>query len=820
MTTAVPPVTITDTPVSRVRQPANLVGMMASALGIILVLVIAAYAYGTTTGVTDDVRSFGAVLGQILAVPVNILEGLVVIGIPVAVLIELAVRRLTRQVLNAIIAFALGAGLAMAAVFLIAHLGTDAFIHKLSVPLGDAERLTIPAFVSACTGLLVSAGPRRRRTTVRWSSTVLLVAVLVLVVTAASSLPGMLTALLLGAFAGHATQYVMGVTSERAYGQDLVEALTRLGFAPSSITRVERHEREEVSRRYHCEATRIPLTSRTQAAPGSPAPTPSPAAPALDTPSATPTPYTLLVLDGDLQAISLATRLWRAIRFRGVDLGAGFSLKSIAERNALLLYAAHAAGLDSPQLLGFTLQGDSAVLVVEDIPGATPLRELDTVTDAWCDHAWEQLTTAHAAGLVHRRLSEDRLYAAGDRAILTGWDQGETAATLLSERLDLAQLLTVIALKTSPERALASAQRNLDASTLVALGPLLQAAALPASTNAEVRRHQGFMKNLREALTSTVPDVSVEPTELFRFSPKTIIMTVMSIVAVVVVITTINLAEITAALHHASPGWIALAFGFAVLPWLGAAMALIAFAPGRLPLGRSVLVQMASSFIALAAPAGIGPAGVNLRYMTRRKISLPQALATTALVQVAQITVTVIILLTMVLTSGQAGLVTLPSGTMLLAVGVILGVVAILMAIPNVRRWAWKQALPTLQQLRPRLMAALSQPTRLVFGLVGNVLHALAYVFSFYAVLYALGHPLPLVDAAVIYLVGNTVGALIPTPGGVGGVEGALIAGLSAAGIPAAIGVSATIVFRVVSYWVQIPMGWVAMRFVERAGDI
>jgi uncharacterized protein (TIRG00374 family) len=60
----------------------------------------------------------------------------------------------------------------------------------------------------------------------------------------------------------------------------------------------------------------------------------------------------------------------------------------------------------------------------------------------------------------------------------------------------------------------------------------------------------------------------------------------------------------------------------------------------------------------------------------------------------------------------------------------------------------------------------------------------------------------------------------VPTPGGVGGIEGALIAGLSAAGVAVALATPATLLFRLVTYWLRVPIGWVAMKYLESRHDI
>ena len=82
------------------HHPADLLGLVVSTLGIAVVMLIAVYARGTAVGVAQDVQAVNSLLRGILVVPVTVLEGLVTIVAPVAVLAELATRRLWRQVLE------------------------------------------------------------------------------------------------------------------------------------------------------------------------------------------------------------------------------------------------------------------------------------------------------------------------------------------------------------------------------------------------------------------------------------------------------------------------------------------------------------------------------------------------------------------------------------------------------------------------------------------------------------------------------------------------------------------------------------------------
>lgn len=816
-------VRVVDTPEERVRHPRALVWMIGCALGVAGVMVLSVVAHGTTEGVTEDVRSFNDLLATILFVPVAVLQGLVSLFAPVAVMIELGVRRLGRQIVESIVAGIVGLLLGVLTTVLVRHLGSDELVRGMSVwERGTGYVLTIPEYAVAVTAMLTVAGPATRRRTVRISWNLMFAALLIVLITGQVSLPGVLVALLLGRLAGSSVQYVSGTRSERAYGPDLVAAVRRAGFTPTSLARVHalaEHAGDQTVRH------RTP-----DAAPD------DPAALALSR-TGNNRVYALycdddvrrdvVVLDGDRQVVGLITRLWQALRLRGIEGRAAISLKAVAERTALLSYAATAAGVRTPRLLGIGESGDSIALVLEHASPAVSLRDLpdDDVRDDVLAEAWEQLGRAHAAGLTHRALTQDVLLThrdadGGPHVWITGWEQGDIASSPLSRRLDLVQMLALIGLRVGPRRAVASAVRALPDADIAAIGPLIQSIALPRTTREEVRRTKGLLGELRDALVERLPEASVQPQRISRFSARTVLTTTLMIIAIAVIVTTINFNEIAQAVREANPWWIAVAFALAITTWFGAGLTLVAFSPARVPIGRATLTAAAGSFVALAAPAGIGPAALNLRLLTQRGVSMSMAVATVALVQVSQFVVTVLLLVALSIFTGSGALVELPSPAVLITLaGVALAVVATLL-MPPVRRWGMGYIGPRLAQVWPRLAQMLSHPGRLALGVAGNLIMTLGYIIALWCCLAAFGESLSLVDIALVNLVGNALGALIPTPGGLGGVEGALTAGLTAAGVPATIAFSATILYRLCTYWGRVPMGWIAMRYLERKGDL
>lgn len=872
-------VRIIDTPEVRVHHPSDLLGLVLGVLGIALTLLLAVYAHGTTSGVTEDVQSVASLLRQILIFPVAVLESLVTLIVPVTVLVELSVRRLWRQSLEAIGAGFAGLLVGALITWLVVRFAALTLERGLSVYLDGHWTVTVPAYVSAVAGLVTAAGSRGQRRTVAWSWNLLWISLGVVLITGQVSLPGAIIAVLAGRIAGLAVRYVSGVQSERAYGSALVDGIRRAGFEPVRLVRV------------HDAAAPVPAVPATPAARSLPA---TPAVTGVDgvpqvlgesrvldesgattgaAPVLTPLPHSartennrvytmttvdgreleVVVMDGDRQVIGVLSRLWRSLRLRGIDGRTVVSLRQAAERAALLSYAARAAGVRTPQLLAVS-EAEESMLFVQDHPAdAVPLCDLpvEDLTDDILEAVWGQVRLAHAAGIAHRALTSANVLVSptpspsstsisssiststsdgpsgsgapeAPEVWITGWETGDVASSELARRMDLTQMVALLAVRVGARRALASATSVLPDDDIAAIGPMLQTIALPRRTREEVRARKEVLSELRTALIERLPEASVEPERLVRLGGRTVLMVVLTVAAAIALLTSINVPEITHALAASDWRWSVVAFALGVLTLGGAALSFVAFSPVKLPVWRAILVQTAATFIALAAPAGLGPAALNMRMLTRRGVTASLAIATVALVQVSQIVVTVSLLVVLTVVSGSDETAKFaPSGSTLVWIALVVALVASAFLVPAVRRWVATKSLPVLRQTWPRLIEILGQPSRLALGLSGNVVMMMGYVLALDAALAAFGQHLSLVQVAIIYLGGNAAGAVLPTPGGLGSIDAALIALLgTVGGINFGVATSVAVLFRLMTFWLRIPLGWVSMRALQRSGEL
>ena len=154
------------------------------------------------------------------------------------------------------------------------------------------------------------------------------------------------------------------------------------------------------------------------------------------------------------------------------------------------------------------------------------------------------------------------------------------------------------------------------------------------------------------------------------------------------------------------------------------------------------------------------------------------------------------------------------------AAGAVVVVAAVVLTIPKARTWAWAKIEPTYRQVWPRLVWVMSNPMRLALGGGGALTLSLSYILSFSASLWAFGYTVPFAVLAITYLASNTVGSIVPSPGGIGPVELALTAGLVAAGVPYGVALSTAIVYRLVTFWIPIPVGWLSLQRLQKVGDL
>ncbi len=821
------PVYIADRilPVRRRRE--DLVDVVISLIAILFIWTIGALASATTRGVTMDVLSFQLVR-QILILPVSITEGLIILTTPILVIVSLALRKRLQAIIQVLVT-SLVAAVGGWIIILLTGLLPSELTAPLSVDRALATQgsqtgiaIAINLVIVTLCALFTSAGEAQSMKAIKWGWTGLWIILILGVLRSSMTLPVAFISVFLGRAFGSGSRWIMGYDDQRAKGAKLVEALLNIGITPSRIVRTDLDTTEEplatwaVAENSRGRLTQMPadlgdmgvtVTRR----------------PSHDHHrhyqawSDTGLAYEIIAMDPGQELTGTLLEMWNNLRLRGISRWVSPSLKAQAERSSFTTLQALRAGVFTQEPIGIASASDSIILVMSALPPTTPLTELgEDASDEVLDRAWEQLHFAHSRGISHRALTPEAVVVDSSSDVwLLDWDSGEVATTELNQSIDIAQMLVLTALAVGPERALEAGRRCVGEETLIACAPVIQKPVLPAEINQRLRRSD-LLGELRAALVGDSEAETAPTADLQRFRPRTIFTIAVAFIAVFIVVGSLNFNDIVTTVKSANLWWMLASAVLACLIWVGSAVPLVALSPEKLSLRETLVAQVAASIITIVAPAGVGPAALNLRYLRKRRVPTAMAVTTVTLMQISQALITIILLLLVMVIAGSSLSVSVPYGTILGVVAVVMVAVGIIVAVPKVRRWIWAKIQPTWQQVYPRLLWIIGQPRRLAAVVGGNLLMNIGYVGSFWTALLAMGGSLNFSTVSITYLTANAAGSFIPSPGGIGTVETALTSGLTVAGISSSVAIATALLYRLVTFYGRIPFGWLAMKYMEK----
>jgi uncharacterized protein (TIRG00374 family) len=152
--------------------------------------------------------------------------------------------------------------------------------------------------------------------------------------------------------------------------------------------------------------------------------------------------------------------------------------------------------------------------------------------------------------------------------------------------------------------------------------------------------------------------------------------------------------------------------------------------------------------------------------------------------------------------------------------GVLALVVAIAFSFGRIRKIVISRVQPIISQVVPRMASLINHPAKLATGVSGVLLLNLGYCLCLVTCVRAFTPHVSIAGVVLVYLGGSIVAQAAPTPGGLGAIEAALVAGLTATGIQAEIAVSATLLFRLFTFWLPTIPGWLAFQHLQKSGDL
>ncbi|MFB7937188.1 lysylphosphatidylglycerol synthase domain-containing protein [Streptomyces sp. NPDC056049] len=854
---------------ARVHRPSDLMRLLAGLLAIAVVLAIAAFAHATTSGLEQDINKGAVGAPDVFVKIAGLVSSIAILVLPVAFAIERLVKRDGLRIADGVLAAVLAHGVTLAIDLWVAKAAPDTIKDALT-QAASGGGLTDPVhnYLAPVIAYMTAVGMARRP---RWRFslwTVLLLDAFTMLVAGYTTAFSIILTVLIGWTVAYGTLYAVGSPNVRPTGQTLLAGLRRVGFRPVTALRAEEvpetAESGDRGRRYIVSLEEGP-------------------------------PLDVTVVDREQQAHGFFYRLWRRITLRTVTTRRSIvSLRQALEQEALLAYAAIAAGANAPKLIATSELGPDAVMLVYEHIGGRSLDSLDDseITDELARSAWRQVKALQSRRIAHRRLSGDAILVdRSGRVFLTDLRGGEIAAGDLVLRMDIAQFLTTLGLRVGAERTVAAAVEVLGPDAVAGCLPLLQPIALSRSTRATLRklarersqrereavleaseaakreraeakaaahaglpapgadpkaekaekradkkaekraldealdeaREEDLLAQIRRQVLLIRPQAPVEPVRLERIKPRTLISLIAGAVAAYFLLSQIARTPLST-VSEADWRWVAVAVLCSALSYVAAAMSLLGFVPERVGFWRTVVAQVAGSFVKIVAPAAVGGVALNTRFLQRAGVRPGLAVASVGASQLFGLGAHILLLLSFgYLTGTEKSQSFTPSRTVIAGLLTVAVLVLVMTAIPFMRKFVATRLRSLFAGVVPRMLDVLQRPMKLVTGIGGMLLLTGVFVLCLDASIRAFGQgnvSISLAGVAVVFLAGNALGSAAPTPGGVGAVEAALIGGLIAVGLPIDVATPAVLLYRLLTLWLPVLPGWLCFNWLTKRGAL
>ncbi|MFV2119712.1 lysylphosphatidylglycerol synthase domain-containing protein [Streptomyces sp. Act-28] len=849
---------------ARVHRPSDLLRLLVGVLAIVVVLGIAAFASGTTSGLEQDINKGTGQTPDVFVKVAGLVSSIAVLLVPVAFAIERLIKRDGLRIADGVLAAVLAHGVTLATDLWVTRAAPAAIQDALTQPQGGGG-LTDPVhgYLAPVIAYMSAVGMARRP---RWRIVlwaVLLLDAFTMLVAGYTTPLSIILTILIGWTIAYGTLYAVGSPNVRPTGQTLLAGLRHVGFRPVSAMRAEglpeTAEQGDRGRRY--------LVTLEEGSP-------------LD----------VTVVDREQQAQGFFYRAWRRLTLRGITTRSSIqSLRQALEQEALLAYAAIAAGANAPRLIATSELGPDAVMLVYEHRGGRSLDSLadEEITDDVVRGCWEQVRALQSRRIAHRRLTGDALLV--DRSgnvVITDLRGGEIAAGDLVLRMDIAQLLTTLGLRVGAERAVAAAVEVLGPDKVADCLPLLQPIALSRSSRATLRRlarersqrereavlkaseaakrarieasgetggtgskaerraaraekqaekraledalhgarEEDLLAQIRRQVLRIRPQAPVEPVRLERIRPRTLISLIAGAIAAYFLLSQIASIPLST-ISEADWGWVTAAVACSALSYVAAAMSLLGFVPERVSFPRTVVAQVAGSFVKIVAPAAVGGVALNTRFLQRAGVRPGLAVASVGASQLFGLGAHILLLLAFGYLTGteQSQGDFTPSRTVIAGLLTIAVLLLVVTAVPALRKFVSTRLRSLFAGVVPRMLDVLQRPGKLLTGIGGMLLLTATFVLCLDASVRAFNggqQPLTYASLAVVFLAGNALGSAAPTPGGIGAVEGALLAGLVLTGVPKEVAAPAVLLYRLLTLWLPVLPGWVSFNHLTRKGAL
>ncbi len=512
-------------------------------------------------------------------------------------------------------------------------------------------------------------------------------------------------------------------------------------------------------------------------------------------------------------------QFWRKLRLRDSETAPlQTSMRRAIEHRALMAIAVGDVGLANTAPIavsalerGWTLYAHRPAqgIPIDECADQTPVARL-----------WDALAVLHSQQISHGDLRSKEITVVDGTPLFGGFSLAEYGASEAHLHNDIAQLLVTTTDLYGADKAVAAAITVFGNDAVLAASRRLTKAAMHQRLRQSVRDPAHTMASARDEVKRQTGADQITTATITRFTRSQLIQTVLLVALVYVAYPFISSVPVFfSELSTANWWWAVVGLAVSALKYLGAGAALWACADGLVTFRNLAVMQVANTFAATTTPAGVGGLALSTRFLQKGGLGALRATTAVALQQSVQVLTHVSLLIVFSAAAGASANLSrfVPSATVLyLIAGAALGAVGVFLFVPKLRHWLATAVRPRLKEVVDDLVELAREPKRLAIIVLGCAATTLGAALALWASIEAFGGDASFVTVTIVTMVGGTLASAAPTPGGVGAVEAALIGGLAAFGVPAAVAVPSVLLYRILTCWLPVFIGWPIMRWLTR----
>jgi uncharacterized protein (TIRG00374 family) len=512
-------------------------------------------------------------------------------------------------------------------------------------------------------------------------------------------------------------------------------------------------------------------------------------------------------------------QFWRKLRLRGTETAPlQTSMRRMVEHRALMTIAVGDLGIANTAPVAVSLLDRGWTLYAHVPPRGALLAEC--VQAVPVSQVWDALGVLHSQQISHGDLHATQITVEDNTVLFGGFGNAEYGASDAHLHADIAQLLVTTTDLYGAEAAVGGAIAAFGNDTVLAASRRLTKAAVPNRIRASVGDDDAVMSAAREEVKRQTGADQIQTATITRFTRSQLIQMVLLVALVYVAYPFIGtLPAFFSELRTANWWWALAGLAVSALKYVGAAAALWACADGLVSFRNLTIMQVANTFAATTTPAGVGGLALSTRFLQKGGLGALRATTAVALQQSVQVITHVGLLIFFSAVAGASADLSrfVPSATVLyLIAGAALGAVGVFLFVPKLRRWMGTAVRPRLKEVLSDLVVLGREPWRLALIVLGCAATTLGAALALWASIEAFGGDTSFVTVTIVTMVGGTLASAAPTPGGVGAVEAALIGGLAAFGVAAAVAVPSVLLYRILTCWLPVFIGWPIMRWLTQ----